>query len=94
MQQVITTNHSDIRQWAAGRGGMPAIVPGTQAELRFDWGEGDNLTRLSWENFFDIFEEEHLAEHLAFAHIEEDDSSVYEFVPRNEGAPREDEYDY
>lgn len=64
---------------------MPAIVPGTEAGLRFDWGEGDErLMRLSWEDFFDIFEEEG----LAFVHIEQDDSSVYEFVARQE-APSE-----
>ncbi|MBP7770451.1 MAG: hypothetical protein KA066_00895 [Candidatus Pacebacteria bacterium] len=80
MQQTITTNHEEIRAWAAGRGGMPAIVDGTEAGLRFDWGEDDNLMRLSWPEFFEIFDEQG----LAFAHIEEDDSSVYEFVPRHE----------
>jgi hypothetical protein len=81
MQQVLTTDHSEIRAWAAGRGGMPAIVPGSEAGLRFDWGEGDGgLMRIEWDEFFDIFEEHA----LAFSHIEEDDSSVYEFVPREE----------
>ena len=78
MQQVITTNHDEIRAWAAARGGMPAIVDGTESGLRFDWGEDDGLMRISWEEFFDIFDENS----LAFAHIEEDDSSVYEFVSR------------
>lgn len=87
MQQTYTTNHDEIRAWAAGRGGMPAIVDGTESELRFDWGEGDaDLMRLSWPEFFEIFDEEG----LAFAHIEEDDSSVYEFVRRQEA--RLDEY--
>jgi hypothetical protein len=78
MQQTITTSHDEIRAWAAGRGGMPAIVPGTAAGLRFDWGEGEHLERIAWADFFDIFEEYG----LAFSHIEQDDSSVYEFVPR------------
>lgn len=79
MQQTITTNHDEIRAWAAGRGGMPAILSGTEAGLRFDWGESDDdLMRLSWEDFFVLFDEHN----LAFAHIEEDDSSVYEFVSR------------
>lgn len=79
MQQVITTNHDEIRAWAAGRGGMPAVVESSEADLRFDWGEGDSLLmRISWDEFFDLFEEHG----LAFAHIENDDSSVYEFVPR------------
>ncbi|HEY4501512.1 MAG TPA: hypothetical protein VJJ20_00395 [Candidatus Paceibacterota bacterium] len=78
MQQVITTNHDEIRAWAQGRGGMPAIVEGSEADLRFDWGEGDSLMRISWREFLEIFEDQA----LAFAHIENDDSSVYEFVPR------------
>lgn len=88
MQQTFTTDHEEIRAWAAGRGGMPAIIEGTEAGLRFDWGEGDmDVMRLSWNEFFDIFEEQG----LAFAHIEEDDSSVYEFVPRQEAGIYDDE---
>lgn len=87
MQQTITTNHEDIRAWAAERGGMPAIVEGTAASLRFDWGEDDNLMRIPWHDFFDIFEEEG----LAFARIEDDDSSVYEFVVRQEVGIYEDD---
>lgn len=88
MQQTFSTDHAHIRRWAAGRGGMPAIVEGSEAGLRFDWGEGDeSLMRLSWEQFFDIFEEQG----LAFSHIEEDDSSVYEFVSRGEAGIYDDE---
>jgi hypothetical protein len=78
MQQVITTDHDEIRAWAQGRGGTPAVVAGDETNLRFDWGEDNALMRISWGEFFDIFEEED----LAFSHIEDDDSSVYEFVPR------------
>lgn len=79
MQQTFTTDHESIRRWAAERGGSPAIVVGSDAGLRFDWGESDeDLMRLTWAEFFDIFEQEG----LAFARIEDDDSSVYEFVPR------------
>jgi hypothetical protein len=88
MQQTFTIDHEEIRAWAAGRGGMPAILEGTESGLRFDWGEGDaDMVRLSWSEFFDIFEEQG----LAFAHIEEDDSSVYEFVPRREAGAYGDE---
>ena len=82
MQQTFTTNHAEIRAWAQGRGGMPAILEGTEAGLRFDWGEDGDLMRIPWSDFFGIFEEQG----LAFSHIEEDDSSVYEFVPRTETA--------
>ncbi len=88
MQQTFTTNHAEIRAWAAGRGGMPAIVAGTEAGLRFDWGENEpDVLRISWPEFFEIFDEQG----LAFAHIEEDDSSVYEFVPRTEARVYDDE---
>lgn len=87
MQQTITTSHGEIRAWAAVRGGMPAIVEGTEAGLRFGWGEDDNLMRLTWTEFFGIFEEYG----LAFAHIEDDKSSVYEFVPRAEAGIYEDD---
>lgn len=79
MQQTFTTDHEAIQRWAGERGGTPAIVVGSEADLRFDWGEGDeDLMRLTWAEFFDIFDQEG----LAFARIEDDDSSVYEFVPR------------
>lgn len=87
MQQTVTTNHEEIRAWAASRGGMPAIVEGTEAGLRFDWGEDDTLMRISWGDFFDIFENEG----LAMAHIEEDNSSVYEFVSRHKVGIYDDE---
>ncbi len=79
MQETVTIDHGEIRRWAEARGGMPAVVAGTDADLRFDWGEGGRLERISWEDFFELFEEQD----LAFAHIEDDDSSVYEFVPRS-----------
>ena len=88
MQQTFTTDHAHIRRWAAGRGGMPAIVEGTEAGLRFDWGESDEpLMRLTWDEFFAILDEQG----LAFSHIEEDDSSVYEFVPRSQAGIYDDE---
>ncbi len=89
MEQVTTTEHAVVRAWAQERGGMPAIVSGTDDGLRFDWGDGlEDLERLSWEDFFVVFEEYG----LAFAHIEDDDSSVYEFVSRY-AAPEQGEED-
>ncbi len=87
MQQILTTNHQDIRDWAAARGGMPAILEGTESGLRFDWGEDSNLMRLSWTDFFEIFDENS----LALMHIEDDDSSVYEFVLRTDAGIYDDE---
>jgi hypothetical protein len=63
------TDHEEIRQWAEARGGFPARVKGTGGEddvgmIRIDFpgysGEG-SLERLSWEEWFEKFEERELA---------------------------------
>ncbi len=64
-----TTDHDQIRRWAEERGGQPASVIGTGGEndtglLRIDFpgfsGEG-KLEPISWEDFFDKFDEQSLA---------------------------------
>jgi hypothetical protein len=59
-----TTDHDRIREWAESRGGRPAMVdtdrPG--GILRIDFGEPEeNLEQISWDRFFEIFEENALA---------------------------------
>ena len=65
----VTTNHSQIQKWTEERGGHPARVIGTDKGdssgiLRIDYkgfsGE-DTLEEISWEEFFDAFEENKLA---------------------------------
>ena len=64
-----TTNHNEIRKWVEERGGHPARVKGTEkgkssGVLRIDYpgfsGE-DRLEEISWEEFFEGFEENELA---------------------------------
>src|ERR1044071_8071759 len=63
-----TTDHEEIRNWVEERGGHPAIVKGTEkgdsALLRIDYpgysGE-DRLEEISWDEFFEIFDENDLA---------------------------------
>jgi hypothetical protein len=63
-----TTNHEEIRRWVEERGGWPATVKGTAGKgdeagilrIRFTEG-GETLERISWEAFFDKFEEQKLA---------------------------------
>ncbi len=64
-----TTNHDEIRRWVEERGGHPAVVKGTEGKrsggvLRIDYpgfsGEG-TLEKISWEEFFETFEEANLA---------------------------------
>jgi hypothetical protein len=64
----ITTDHEEIRRWVEERGGHPATVKGTEkggsALLRIDYpgfsGE-DRLTEITWDEFFEIFDENNLA---------------------------------
>src|SRR3954465_3163596 len=68
-QSRVTTDHEQIRQWAEERGGHPATVKRTEQGgepgiLRIDFpgfsGE-DTLEEISWEDFFQKFEESGLA---------------------------------
>jgi len=57
-----TTDHNEIRRWAEENGGRPARVIG-EAALRIDFpGEpdGEDLESISWEEFFDTFEQERM----------------------------------
>lgn len=85
-----TTDHDTIRRWTEERGGRPATVSSTKdgdeaGVLRIDFpgysGE-DTLEEISWEDFFDKFEESK----LAFLYQEEvasgDESRFFKFVSR------------
>lgn len=63
-----TTDHETIRHWVEERGGQPATVKGTgngdAGLLRIDYpgrGAEEALEKISWEEFFDKFEESKLA---------------------------------
>jgi hypothetical protein len=63
-----TTNHETIRKWAEQRDGAPATVEGTERGgedaglLRIDFGpKEDRLKEIGWDEFFEKFEEAHLA---------------------------------
>jgi hypothetical protein len=64
-----TTDHDEIRNWVEERGGNPARVKGTDKGnsiglLRIDYpgfsGE-DTLEQITWEEFFQAFDENKLA---------------------------------
>lgn len=64
-----TTDHDVIRRWTEERGGHPARVRGTGGEddvgmIRIDFpgysGE-DSLEEISWDQFFDKFDQSNLA---------------------------------
>jgi hypothetical protein len=79
-----TTDHETIRKWAEARGGSPASVKGTGGSkdaglLRLDFGEPEaSLQQISWEEFFDRFEETE----LAFLYEDEPDNRFNKLVRR------------
>jgi hypothetical protein len=65
-----TTDRDEIRKWVEARGGRPATIAGTQRRkeeaglLRIDMPGGASnppLEPISWEDFFEKFEEANLA---------------------------------
>ena len=71
-QSKRTTDHEQIRRWVEARDGKPARVQGTGATdeaglLRIDFPEkesaeeDDELEEISWDEFFDKFDEKRLA---------------------------------
>jgi hypothetical protein len=77
-----TTDHEQIRKWAEKHGGRPAKVDtgGEGGILRLDFREKDeNLEEISWNEFFEIFEENDLALLLS----EEKASRFNKFVSRH-----------
>jgi hypothetical protein len=68
-----TTNHEEIRLWAESRNAKPACVAGEQGLIRLDYpgynGLGP-LEHISWDAFFEKFDEEGLA--MVYAEAEPD----------------------
>lgn len=60
-----TTDHEEIRRWAEARDGRPASVKdtgdGEAGVLRIAFRDDPALEDISWDDFFDKFEEEELA---------------------------------
>jgi len=67
-QAQTTTDHDEIRRWVEERGGRPSRVASTESDkdgggiLRIDFGEPeDSLEEISWDDFFETFEDRKLA---------------------------------
>ena len=65
-----TTDHKEIRKWAEARNGKPATIKGTGKSgkddagllrINFPGGAEDNLEEITWDEFFEKFEEKKLA---------------------------------
>lgn len=62
-----TKNHSTIKGWTEDRNGKPAVVESTSnsgggglLRINFPGYAEDNLKNISWEEFFEIFDENNL----------------------------------
>lgn len=67
-ESKITTDHSVIKSWVEKRGGQPATVKGTSEKgvglLRINFpgfGKEASLESISWDEFFQKFDEKGLA---------------------------------
>jgi hypothetical protein len=70
-QAKVTTDHDEIRKWAEARGGRPAAVRSTQSKdgagiIRIEFpnapnAKDDNLEEITWDEFFEKFDESNLA---------------------------------
>src|SRR5437868_8069144 len=88
----VTIDHDEIREWVEARGGKPASIAGTEHKgeaaglLRIDFPTGASnppLEPISWEEFFQKFDEEKLA--LVYQEEKADGKTSYfcKFVNRD-----------
>ena len=83
-----TTDHDAIRAWVESRGGTPARVRGTEDDegegiLRIDFAEPDEaLEPISWEEFFETFEDRNLAFLYQDETADGQESRFFKFVNR------------
>jgi hypothetical protein len=90
----VTIDHEEIRRWAEQRGAKPAAVKGTGDEedvgiIRLDFpgysGEG-KLEEISWEQFFEKFEEGNLALVIQETTADGEPSNFNKLVSRDRAA--------
>ena len=86
-----TTDHEEIRRWVEEHGGRPATVRGTGdgdrvGVLRIDFPGGtgeESLEPVSWDEWFEKFEENRLAFLYQQEKAEGEDSTFFKLVRRN-----------
>ena len=83
-----TTDHKEIKKWIEARDGVPSVVKGTEGKdgegiirVEFDKSQ-DKLEEISWDDFFEVFEDRELAflhqDKTADGHV----SRFFKFVKR------------
>ena len=86
-----TTNHQEIKKWVEARGGKPATVKRTGGKddagilrINFEGYSGEeSLEEISWEEFFDKFEDKELAFLYQDKTKEGKESRFFKFVNRD-----------
>lgn len=85
-----TTGHEIIMKWVEARGGKPAKVKSTGTgkdpgllRINFpDYGKGDLLEEITWEEFFAKFEEKKLAFLYQEKSVDGKESRFFKFIGR------------
>ncbi|TWV98731.1 hypothetical protein [Chitinophaga pinensis] len=87
----VTTDHQTIKEWVESRNGKPAQVQGTGDKndpgiLRIDFPENgsDKLEEISWDEFFDKFDENNLAFLYQDEKADGEQSYFNKFISRHE----------
>ena len=82
-----TRDLDTIRRWTDERGGIPAIVRGTEGLLRIDFvkgeksgGRAESLEEVDWDRWYRSFEQSG----LTFLYSSEPDSKFFKLVRANE----------
>jgi hypothetical protein len=89
-KSTTTTDHDEIRHWVEEHDGSPATVRGTQSGgeagvLRIDFPGGageDRLEHISWDEWFDKFEDSKLAFLYQQQKASGEDSTFFKLVNR------------
>jgi hypothetical protein len=84
-----TTDHDEIRKWVEEHGGKPARVrdTGEPGVLRIDFPGGageDQLEHISWEEWFEAFDENDLALLYQEEQASGEDSTFAKLVSRDD----------
>jgi hypothetical protein len=91
-QTNTTTDHEEIRRWVEAHGGRPARVRGTgdgddPGVLRIDFPGGageDELEQISWDDWFQKFDEAGLAFLYQQQKADGEDSTFFKLVRRDD----------
>ena len=90
-----TTDHDEIRDWAEERGGIPACIQGAgdsqdTGMIRIEFPDAPNardesLEEISWDDFFDKFDDGELAIVWQTETASGEQSNFYKLVKREKG---------